>query len=234
MTTLLATDFDGTVAAIVTDPAAARMDDAARAFLEEVSRRDDVEVAFLSGRDLDDLAARTEGIRAYRSGSHGRELRGPDGAMLRAAEPWSGDVPPSWRDAASRAGIRIERKRFGVAAHWRGVEGVDRAHPLIGEFVAWARGAGLHAIEGRAVVEATLPGPAKADVLAAIAAHCGAERVVYAGDDLTDFGAIAWAAKRGVGIFVRSGERREELPPDVLICHTREEVVAIWQRTLSK
>lgn len=232
MRTLVATDFDGTVAGIERDPDAVEFDPAARELLDDLSRRDGFAVAFLSGRDLGDLAARTAGIRAYRSGSHGRALRGPDGEELLAAVPWAGDVDPAIRRDAERSGLRVERKTSGVALHWRDVPGVSREHALVARFAAWARAQGLVTIDGRSVVEASLPGPSKAGTLQRIASLARADRVLYSGDDLTDLDAIAWATARGRGFFVRSSEREEPLPDGVVAVTSRGDLLDAWRREL--
>lgn len=232
MRTLVATDFDGTVAGIQRDPTAVEFDPAARELLGELARRDGFVVAFLSGRDLDDLAARTAGIRAYRSGSHGRALRGPDGEELLAAVPWAGDVDPAIRRDAECAGLRIERKASGIALHWRDVPGVSAEHALVARFAAWARSEGLVTIAGRSVIEASIPGPSKAEMLQRIASVARADRVLYSGDDLTDLDAIAWAATRGRGFFVRSSEREEPLPEGVVAVASRGDLLDAWRREL--
>lgn len=231
--TLLATDFDGTVAAIQRDPVAVVIDPAARELLEELSHRDGFVIAFLSGRDLDDLASRTSGIRAYLCGSHGRALRGPDGEALRSAAPWAGDVERAWRSAAERAGLRLERKDFGIALHWRDVPGIDRAHPLVVDFIAWAGSHGLVTIDGRSVVEASMPGPGKRETLRRVAAAAKADRVLYAGDDLTDLDAIGWAASRGRGFFVRSSERDGPVPEGTIVVPDRAALLEAWRREIN-
>ncbi|MHB0969482.1 MAG: trehalose-phosphatase [Thermoanaerobaculia bacterium] len=232
MRTLIATDFDGTVAGIHRDPGAVDLDPAARVLLEELARREGFDVAFLSGRDLDDLAARTEGIRAYRSGSHGRALRGPDGEDLQIAARWAGDVDPAIRHDAERSGLRLERKTAGIALHWRDVPGISREHALVARFAAWAHSQGLMTIEGRSVVEASFPGPSKAETLQHIASIARVDRVFYSGDDLTDLDAIAWAASHGRGFFVRSSEREEALPEGVVAVPNRAGLLDAWRRVL--
>ena len=44
-----------------------------------------------------------------------------------------------------------------------------------------------------------------------LARAIGVSRVIYAGDDITDFGALQFAAEKGRGVFVAS---RERVPPD--------------------
>lgn len=212
---LLASDFDGTLAPIQLDPARVEIDPAARAFFEWASTRDGVSVAFISGRDLDDLRSRTAGVEAWRSGSHGQEIESADGRLVRTAEARHGEPPVEWERRALDAGLRLERKKFGVAVHWRGVEGVDDDHPLVTEFERWAESEGLETTHGRCVREAAVPGASKRKVLEILIDETDAERVVYAGDDVTDLSAIELAAERGSGFFVRSNERDVELKGSV-------------------
>lgn len=117
-------DYDGTLTPIVADPDDALLTDDMRdalAALAEVAP-----VAIVSGRDLDDVREKVglEGL-AY-AGSHGFDLRFPDGTRRQLAT----ELTPAL-DAAERAlstqleplaGARIERKRFAIAIHDRQVE----------------------------------------------------------------------------------------------------------------
>jgi trehalose 6-phosphate synthase/phosphatase len=225
MTLLLASDFDGTLAPIRLDPETVEIDPRARELFEWTSRQPGVEVAFVSGRDLDDLRRRTSGIEAWRSGSHGQEIARPDGTLLQAAEPWNGFPPQEWFQKARRRGLRLERKKFGIALHWRGVQGIDEDHELVREFEEWGNAEGLGLTRGRCVVEAALPGASKLAVIETLQRETGVERVFYAGDDVTDLEAIAYAAGHGRGIFVRSAEREVELPPEVRTVGSTEELL---------
>lgn len=212
---LLASDFDGTLAPIQLDPAKVQIDPAARSFFEWASGRDGVSVAFISGRDLEDLRSRTAGVEAWRSGSHGQEIEAADGRLVRTAESRTSEPPTEWERRALAAGLRLERKKFGVAVHWRGLEGIDDDHPLVQEFERWAKSENLETTHGRCVLEAAVPGASKRKVLEILIGETGADRVVYAGDDVTDLSAIELAAERGHGFFVRSSEREVELNDSV-------------------
>lgn len=198
---LLATDFDGTIAPIVQDPSAAEMHPAARAFLSEVK----VPVAILSGRDGEDVRPRLHGLRAIVAGAHGLECEDADGRALWTCSRPFPEPPPDLLAALQR--FRIERKKYSMAVHYRGMEpdGVE-------SFAAWGRDEGLTVIPGRMVVEARVPGGGKGAALQRIAEHVGAQRVLYAGDDTTDFHALAYAAAHGRAAFMVSAER---VPPDV-------------------
>ena len=222
---LLASDFDGTLAAIRPDPESVTIDPEALDLLSRASRAEGVEVALISGRDLEDLRSRATGLRAWYSGSHGQEILAPDGRRLRTAEPWTGTPDRDWLERARAAGLRLEPKRFGIALHWRGLEGLDESHPLVTEFETWARSEGLKIVRGRRVSEASSGGGTKREVLEILRRETRASRVLYAGDDLTDFPALEFAATHGRGLFIASRERSEEPPRGVETVHSCDQLL---------
>ncbi|CRK51215.1 putative enzyme [Rhodococcus sp. RD6.2] len=70
-------DFDGTLADIVSDPAAAALADGVAAALARLAA--DVTVAVISGRDLGDVRARVGVPGLWYAGGHGVDIVGPDG-----------------------------------------------------------------------------------------------------------------------------------------------------------
>jgi trehalose-phosphatase len=212
--TLLAFDFDGTLAPICDDPAAARIDRAAAALLVHTTQMEGVVVAVISGRDADDLSARVNAPGAYMIASHGLEVRAPGGTLVRDTPPLTHAIPIDLRQEIDASGLRLETKKHAVALHWRGVP-YEAIAPLADAFRDWGRGCGLDVIEGRCVVEARCAGKGKEEALQWLTRAVGATRVVYAGDDITDFGALRFAAERGRGVFVASSER--EPPPGVTV-----------------
>lgn len=219
---LLASDFDGTIAPIVRDYTEAAMHPAARELLSRV----DVPVAILSGRDVSDIRARIGDLRAIVAGAHGIECEDAGGRTLWTSDRAFPEPPPDVID--SLRGLRIERKKYAMAIHFRGVDGGDAS-----AFEAWAREQNLHLFLGRKIVEARVPGGGKGAALERIAQHVGAERVLFAGDDTTDFEGLAYAAQHGRAFFVSSAERE---PPDVpgLVCvATIEELCDAFARELS-
>jgi trehalose 6-phosphate phosphatase len=207
---LLALDFDGTIAPIVPNPASAKIDDRILGLLREVNRSSHVSVALISGRDIEDLYQRTAELAVYRVGSHGSDCCTPDGQSL-----WGMEGSPIVLDGAlatrlSAARLRVERKKQSVAVHFRHVYGADRKE-VLDEFCLWASSHGLELVNGRCVVEARVPSLDKAGAIRMLSRYTRATHVFYAGDDLTDFGAISWASKHGIGVFVESSERT---PPD--------------------
>jgi len=208
--TLVAFDFDGTLAPIGDDPEKVRISRAAETLLNEVSALSGVVVAVASGRDVDDLAHRTRAPGAYLIGSHGLEIRGPGGTSLRDAPPLNVALDADLIRDIEAAGLRLERKKHAVALHWRGRR-FDSVAGIVDRFVKWARSADLNVIEGRCVVEARCRGEGKEEALRWLSRVAGTSRVLYAGDDLTDYGALRFASENGRAVFVASAER---FPPE--------------------
>jgi len=222
---LLAFDFDGTLAPIAEVAEEATIAPDAVAFCRWASSLPEVTLAVVSGRDLEDVAARTAGLHAFRSGSHGLELSSPLGERLRSVEGRALEPPAALIDAAAGAEMRIERKRHGVALHWRGASDAGDVPDIIDAFRKWAGDEGLQIIDGRLVVEARIPGPSKKDILMELAGLTAAQRVIYAGDDLTDFEALVWAASHGSAFVVASAERPEH-PPGSEVTHSMQDLFA--------
>lgn len=219
--TLLAFDFDGTLAPICDDPSKVRIHRAAAALLGETTQMEGVVVAIMSGRDADDLSARVDAPGAYIVASHGLEVRAPGGVLVRDTPPLAVEIPLELRSEIEASGLLLESKKHAVAVHWRGVP-YEAIEPVIDLFRAWARAADLDVIEGRCVVEARCRGGGKEEALRWLVRAVGAARVIYAGDDITDFGALRFAAERGRAVFVASSERVP--PPGVTVVESFREL----------
>ena len=212
--TLLAFDFDGPLAPICEDPAAVRIERGAAALLAETTHMEGIVVAVVSGRDADDLAQRVNAPGAYLIASHGLEIRAPGGLVVHDAPSLDVDLDPDLQREIDASGLRLERKKHAVALHWRGTP-YEAIAPVVDMFRSWAREARLDVIEGRCVVEARSSGGGKEEALRWLARAIGATRVVYAGDDVTDFGPLRFAAEHGRALFLASNERRP--PPGVIV-----------------
>jgi len=207
--TLLAFDFDGTLAPIRDNPADVQLDRGAAALLAETTQMEGVVVAIVSGRDAGDLRARVDAPGAYFITSHGLEIHSPGGVLVRDMPPLSVEVHSELGREIAASGLRLESKKHALALHWRGIP-FEAVAPVVEMFRRWARESHLDVIEGRCVLEARRPGGGKEEALRWLTRAVGAVRVVYAGDDLTDFGPLKFAAERGRALFVASGER---IPP---------------------
>jgi trehalose 6-phosphate phosphatase len=213
---LVALDVDGTLAPIVEDPAAARVPVGTQQLLRGLCGSPGVIVALVTGRDATQLARMIRLPAAYRALSHGRRLVAPGEAV-----PALGETPDErraldgfakWaRSYAVPRGARVEDKRGARAVHVRDLAARDAvaAEGMLEQARREARRRHLHPRDGRQVVEAEIDAGDKGDALAEIAKRTDSVGVVYAGDDLTDLPAIRRAvALGGVGVFVRSKERR--------------------------
>lgn len=221
---LLGFDFDGTLAPICNDPAEVRMHRAATALLSEASELSGVSVAVVSGRDADDLAARANVSAAYVIGSHGLEIRAPGGLVVRDTPPLSVALESELLREIEGSGLRLETKKHALALHWRGIP-FEAIAPVVAMFRGWSANSGLDLIEGRCVVEARCPGGGKEQAIRWLARTIGASQVIYAGDDLTDFGALQFAAENGRGVFMASPERTP--PPGVTVVDSFRELFRI-------
>ncbi len=212
--TLLAFDFDGTLAPICDDPAKVQIDRAAAALIAEATHMEGVVVAIVSGRDANDLMDRVNAPGAYFITSHGLEIHAPGGVLIHDTPPLSVELDRELESEIAASGLRLESKKHALALHWRGVP-FEAVAPLVEMYRGWAKASHLDVIDGRCVLEARRPGGGKEEALRWLARAVGAGRVVYAGDDITDFGPLRFAAENGRALFLASNERVP--PPGVTI-----------------
>ncbi len=181
--TLLAFDFDGTLAPLCEDPAAARMRDSTRTLLRLVSLL--YPCAVISGRSRADVAPRLEGIPLVAIvGNHGAEAgSGPVDRSVR-------NVVATWREAArSRLrdvdGVDVEDKGLSLAIHYRRAPSPASAEEAVNGAVKTLAGACV--FPGHAVV--TVVPPDRHDkglALSCVLSRIGRKRALYVGDDTTD------------------------------------------------
>ena len=207
---LLFLDYDGTLAPIVDDPAAAVPHPAIPALLSALAARHPVVV--VSGRGLAMLARFLPGVPVRAVGLHGAEegtlgdAPRPSPALARYAEPL----------AALRAsvpeveGVHVEDKGATFAVHYR--RATDEAAAR-GALEAWASGVpeGLHAVWGKKVLELRPRDVSKGTAVARLAAEHPGRTPVYLGDDTTDEDAFralegASGARTPVTVKVGAGE----------------------------
>ncbi|MCB1991655.1 MAG: trehalose-phosphatase [Geminicoccaceae bacterium] len=204
-------DYDGTLTPIVERPEDAILDETMRQRVRQLAGRHFV--AVISGRGLGDLVERVGLRNLFFAGSHGFELRHPDGRLeehdeAQAAATRLGELGKALAQRLGPiAGVQLERKRFGLAVHYRRVgdaatgdverairdtaaafpELTVKAGKKVFEFVPaldWDKGKALSWILDSAgrTRERTLP--------------------VYIGDDVTDEDAFRAIEGWGIGIAV--------------------------------
>ena len=208
---LLMLDYDGTIAPIVSDPAAAwPLNQAREALLALAARRDRIDVAIISGRGIAELA-RLLGVSRgiYLAGVHGLEITDPDGRYEVVAGPEDAlpqlEMVRRWLHEQVRggAGLTVEDKRLALALHYRNADPAI-ARRLVDEFENFvAREAGHLIIKrGKQVSEAAPRGADKGAAVKRLVERMGGSVPVYFGDDLTDEDAFRALAGRGLSVMV--------------------------------
>lgn len=210
-------DYDGTLTPIVEDYREAWLDPEMVAALEKLARV--CKIAIISGRGLADLRRRVKKDNLYYAGSHGFEIAGPEGVNMRPENAVRflralDSAEQSLRDKiAEIAGAEIERKPFGISAHYRRVaeKDVSRVERIVDK-VAQAH-QDLRKSRGKKVFQLQ---PRtdwnKGDAVQWLLAHTALGKddsfPVYLGDDITDEDAFSALAERGIGIIVREDNAR--------------------------
>jgi len=180
--TLIALDYDGTLAPIVARPEDAGMGTRTRELLARVARR--FPVVILTGRSRIDALRQLGGISVLEViGSHGLETPGGTAArFLGRVGQWRARLAERLR---TLAGVAIEDKRYSLAVHYRHAPDPAAAQQQIEQAAAQMEGARI--LGGKAVVN-LIPqeAPHKGAALLAACTRLGCPRALYAGDDDTD------------------------------------------------
>jgi trehalose 6-phosphate phosphatase len=199
---LLAFDYDGTLAPIVSQPARAIMRHTTRRLLEELVQRYPCMV--ISGRAQRDAMRRLHGIGVHKIiGNHG-------------AEPWHGTNRPVQKSdrwlrvlgerLSGLRGVKIEDKGISITIHYRQSREKKRARSAILEAVS-ALGE-IRLIGGNQVINVLPQGaPHKGMALERERALLKCDTAIYVGDDETDEDVFA-LDQPGQLLTIRVGQRR--------------------------
>jgi trehalose 6-phosphate phosphatase len=226
---LLAFDYDGTLAPIVSDPTAAVPQPGAVDALKELSAvagsvviitgRPAATAATLGGFDIEGLEKLTI------VGQYGAERW--DGRSREVSEP---PEPPGLADVRTRLprlieaseidGVEVEDKGIAVAVHVRNADDPERAQlTLLPPLSALAEVTDLHVEPGRYVIELRAPGTDKGRVVRELAEERHADVVVVFGDDLGDIAAFDAVEKlRAEGVY------------GLIVCSASDEVPELIER----
>ena len=186
--TAIFTDFDGTLAAIVDDPAAARPLPGVVDVLAGLARRYG-RVGVVSGRPAAFLQTHLGGLGLILSGLYGLEVA--DGAgrveVVPGAQAWAAAVEQAAGAAEADPRLDVERKGLSVTAHYRTDPAQARAA------AAWA--AGQAAATGLVVHAARMsyelrPPVARDKGTVVLEAGAGHAQVCFLGDDRGDLSAF--------------------------------------------
>jgi trehalose 6-phosphate phosphatase len=195
---ILASDFDGCLAAFTEEPMDARPQPGTIESLREAAGLPGVTVALVSGRELSvlrDLSGVEPQEPIILIGSHGGESSAADDAGGGAQNLLTDEQRAllAETDAALVAiaeqydGAWVERKVAGVVLHTRTMADQEAGERAL----AQAREYGLahpelHVMSGKCVVEFPMLRATKGTALHLLAAATGATVTVYLGDDVTD------------------------------------------------
>jgi trehalose 6-phosphate phosphatase len=208
-TLLIACDYDGTLAPIVSDPMKALPLRETSVALRSLAALPQTDVAVISGRSLRDLAALSRlPAEIHLVGSHGTEFD-IDFAL---------DLDPALREkrttlvdalhvlADSYEGMSLEKKPASVAVHYRNVDN-SVTDELLAQVAAVADDIGeLTVRHGKMVCELLLVPTDKGRALTTVRGNVGATAVMFLGDDVTDEDAFATLAGPDVGVKVGDGD----------------------------
>ena len=223
--TLIATDFDGTLAPIVDDPEQAYADPDAVAALGRLGERVGA-VAVITGRPVR-MAVRLGRFQQV-AGLHSLIVLGQYGVerwnaaeneyLLPPAPPQikavAGELPELLH-SLDLAAARVEEKGRAIAVHTRSLPDPKAALAKLADPLRdLAARHGLAVEPGKNVWEIRALGVDKGATLRAVVAETGARQVIFAGDDLGDlpaFQAVRDLATAGVvGLLVCSASAEED------------------------
>ena len=179
---LIAFDFDGTLAPIVTDRDDAKMHPRTVELFERVCSL--YPCAVISGRSQRDVSRRLEGAAVkYVVGNHGLESWGalPEfDEEIALARSLLEVVFATWSE------VDVEDKRYSLALHYRRARNKQLARSAIHEAVA-ALPMPMRIVPGKLVVN-LIPAraPNKGDALLELRSTEQADTALYVGDDITD------------------------------------------------
>lgn len=228
---VIALDFDGTLADIVPDPDQARAHPGAVAALAALAPEVG-SVAVVTGRPAG-VAVRYGGFAGVPGlehlvvlGHYGAERWDAVSGIVHAPAEHPGVVAvraelPGFLDAIGAwHGTWIEEKGQALAVHTRRAQDPEAAFEALREPLAGlAARHGLMVEPGRAVLELRPPGMDKGVALTEYLAEVGATAVLYAGDDLGDLAAFSAVEKL-----------RAEGMPGLLLCSGSAEVPELAAR----
>ena len=125
-TLVLFLDYDGTLTPIAAQPEEATLGEGMRSHLRALSRQ--CTVAIVSGRDRQDVQHMVGLEDLYYAGSHGFDIAGPGDVHMQQQD--ARQSLPALDQAAAQLlrrladmpGVRVERKRFAIAIHYRNAQ----------------------------------------------------------------------------------------------------------------
>lgn len=214
---LVASDYDGTLAPIVSDPSLAEPNHDSMVALKALVAMPQTHVAVISGRALKDLSHRfSDNEDTHLVGSHGSEF---DAGFIVPIPPEADELVHRLKTelrklSAQLPGATIEEKPAALAFHYRNVDDAA-AEPVLGQiFAGPATWKGVYVRHGKKVVELSVIETDKGVALQRIRQRLGARQVLYLGDDITDEDVFAMLSGPDVSIKVGPGETKAKFRID--------------------
>jgi len=207
---LVASDYDGTLAPIVSDPSKATPHRESVSALRALAGLTGTTAAVISGRALRDLAALSRlPVEVQLIGSHGSEF---DIGFVHAIDSDAKQLLREVHDALAEIctdnpGTAIEVKPASIALHVRNATSPEIARrALDAARQGPARWVGIQVTEGKAVIELAVVHTDKGTALNTVRHQHGATAAVFFGDDVTDEKAFRALSGPDIGIKVGEGE----------------------------
>ncbi|MBF6134227.1 trehalose-phosphatase [Nocardia otitidiscaviarum] len=206
---LVASDYDGTIAPIVSDPAKAYPHRESVSALRALAGLTGTTAAVISGRALRDLAALSRlPVEVQLIGSHGSEFDvGFVHAIDNDAKQLLQEVQSTLTQIAQdNPGVTVEIKPASVALHVRNASPEIGRRALVQVRQGPASWVGIQVTEGKEVIELAVVETDKGAALDIVRHQQGASAAVFIGDDVTDEKAFKRLSGPDVGIKVGEGE----------------------------
>jgi len=181
---LLAFDFDGTLAPLVSHPGQAAVPAPLARRLDRLSCLRPL--AIVTGRSVDDVGGRLGFTAAFVVGNHGAEDADVTPAVDTAPLQELRDRLAAAADALAAAGIALEDKRYSLALHYR--QAPDRASALrLIELLLADLPPSVRSFPGKCVVNMVLSAaPDKFDAVESLVQRAGCGAAIFVGDDVND------------------------------------------------
>ncbi|WP_026924547.1 trehalose-phosphatase [Glycomyces arizonensis] len=208
---LIACDYDGTLAPIVTDPSQAKPIPESVTALRTLANLPQTKVAVISGRALRDLAALSRlPSEIHLVGSHGSEFDIGFTRALSSEDQRRRDklVAELTAIAERYEGTRVEPKPAGAALHTREAAEADATEAVEEVREGPSTWDGVQTTEGKAVIDLSVVTTHKGDALDKLRHQLGASAVLFLGDDVTDENAFAHLHGPDIGVRVGPGSTR--------------------------
>ncbi|MCO6436420.1 MAG: trehalose-phosphatase [Phycisphaerae bacterium] len=213
-------DYDGTLTPIVRRPEDATLGENMRSILVQWAQH--ANVAIVSGRDRQDVQSLVRLPQLCYAGSHGFDIRGPNGLQMQQEEavsalPALDEAERNLREVVSAIdGARVERKKFAIAVHFREVSSendIRQIETSVDQIVSRAQH--LRKRSGKKIFELQPDvewdkGHAILWLIKAMNVSDRANVVFYIGDDVTDEDAFRALRRQGRGVGIRVGSPDED------------------------